>query len=187
MFSAAIIHAPWSAERGELVASVRRRIPWIQVVSDHDHEGDLRIANRRGCWPMARRAWSCILPAASHHLVLEDDAVLCDRFPELAVAALEQKPRAALSLFHGARSCSVATILPAEVIPRWLAWAELESRTRPHHDQLLDLGLHALGVEHLRTSPSLVQHEPVASLLGHAHVMAERFDSGASSFTLEPR
>lgn len=188
MLSTIIIHAHWSIERRRLVDAIRRELPAAQLLVDERRIGDHRIANRRGCWPMAKLAWSAELLGATHRLVLEDDAVLCDGFAELAAAAIAERPDAALSLFRGSRSCSVATVLPAAVIAPWLAWASSggEERVRPHHDQLIELGMAALGVTHLYTEPSIVEHAGVASLLDHPPVRATHFEQTPTAIRLEP-
>lgn len=187
MLSTIIIHAPWSLDRRLLVEAMRREMPAAEVLVDERRIGDHRIANRRGCWPMAKLAWSAELLGATHRLVLEDDAVLCDGFAELAARAIAYRPEAAISLFRGERTCSVATILPAAVIAPWLAWASAgEERVRPHHDQLIELGMAALGVTHLYAEPSLVEHAGVASLLDHPPVRALRFEQAPGVFRLEP-
>lgn len=186
VLSITIIHAHWSIERRRLVEAMRRELPAAEVLVDARRIGDHHIANRRGCWPMAKLAWSAELLGATHRLVLEDDAVLCDGFAELAAAAIADQPAAALSLFRGARSCSVATILPVAIIAPWLAWAEAgEERVRPHHDQLIDLGMAALGVTHLYADPSLVEHAGVASLLDHPPVRATNFEQTPTAIRLE--
>lgn len=181
MISTAIIHTPGRPERSSLVANVLDVLPSALVVLDTDGSGDHRIANRRGCWPLARRAWS--LPCAEHHLVLEDDAVLCDDFSARLAGVVATRPDAVISLFYGDRWCSVATVMPRSIIGPWLAWSEQESRIRPHHDQMIILGCQALGVEHLWCSPSLVDQADVPSLLGHppvhAHSIVARGDNVA--------
>lgn len=164
-----------------LVAAIQEQLPHVRVILDTAGIGDLRIANRRGCWPMARRAW--LAASGDHHLVLEDDAVLCADFPARLADVVDRKPDAVISLFLGSRWCSVATVMPRAAIAPWLAWADHESRLRPHHDQLIDLGCTALGIEHVWCSPSLVDHADVPSLLGHPSVSAMRFNQpGPISF-----
>lgn len=140
--------------------------------------------DRRGCWPIARRAWAEPL-ISSHRLVLEDDAILCAGFADRLQQVVELAPAAVVSLFRGARQCSVATVMPNAFIPRWLDWAGRASRARPHHDQLIALGCLAIGVPHLYASPSLVEHAAVPSLLDHPPVAALRFDPSPTTVVLE--
>lgn len=177
MISAAVIHATGRPERTALVAAALEQLPQALVVVDAMGEGDHRIANRRGCWPMARRAWALsehAPPSCTHHLVLEDDAVLCADFSRRLAEAIALAPNAVLSLFRGSRYCSVATVMPRSLIVPWLAWTARESKTRPHHDQLIDLGCVALGYDHRWCDPSLVDCADVPSLLGHPPVKALR-------------
>lgn len=184
MLDVSIIHAPRSSERSANVERLRASIPGARVVEDRD-SGELRIGDRRGCWPVARRAWADAVPSsASHRLVLEDDAVLCARFLELAEQACDRRPDAAITFFWGDRGCSVATALPASIVERWLGWADVGALWVPHHDILLRAGCRVLGVPYLHTEPSLVEHGDFASLLGHGPTRALRFDPSPDTFDL---
>jgi hypothetical protein len=190
MISVAIIHAPWSVERVANVAELLVALPRAIVVADTERAGVMKRANRLGCWPMAERAWLAADPLATHHLVVEDDAQLCDDFFEDAEEAVLRRPDAAISFFTGARACSVATCLPRAVITPWLTWARRSAdgcRFLPHHDYLLDEGLRQLSITHLRTEPSLVEHRAFPSLLRHDHVSALHFEQSPRDFTLEAR
>lgn len=184
MISVAIIHAPQSAERAENVRALTAVLPRATVVTDAGHAVAERY-RRRGCWPIARRAWQ--LASERHHLVLEDDAGPCDDFMAHVEALVAQKPNACISLFRGARDCSVATIIPRHVIPRWLRWVDTSpngSRHLPHHDYLITQGMRELGVERLYAEPSLIEHLPLASLLDHEHVAATRFEKSPTRVEL---
>lgn len=181
MISAAIIHTPGRG-RESLVSAVLEQLPHARVLEDMDGAGDYHIANRRGCWPMARCAW--MAATGDHHIVLEDDAVLCADFAARLADVAAMAPQSVVSLFRGSRWCSVATLMPRSVIGRWLDWTEGECRIRPHHDQLIDIGCIQLGIEHLYADPSIVDHADVPSLLGHEHVRARRFDSNPAVITL---
>lgn len=179
-----IIHAARVASRAANVRRLIAAIPRAVIVEDLD-SGELRIGERRGCWPVARRAWvAAISSSTSHHLVLEDDALLCDRFAELAAEAFARRPDAAISFFRGDRGCSVATALPVAAIDRWVRWADVGAIWVPHHDILLRSGCRALGIPYLHTEPSLVEHGDFGSLLGHGHVRALRFEPSPDTFDL---
>lgn len=184
MISTAILHAPQSPERAANLRDLLAAIPHATVIAD-DGQATAQIANRRGCWPLARRGW--LAATGAHHLVLEDDAQLCSGFLDQLATLIAARPDACLSLFRGASPCSVATVMPATVIPRWLAWVDQDargSRWLPHHDYLIDAGMRALGVPHLYAEPSIVEHRALASLLGHRHVRAVRWEQSPASVTL---
>lgn len=181
MITFAIVHAPTSALRAANVARLRAQLAGAIVVEDDGAE--LRIGERRGCWPVARRAWEAA-PAVGHHAVLEDDAVLCDRFAELAAQAVARRPDAAISYFWGDRGCSVATSMPAALVSRFLAWADVGAVWVPHHDVLIRSWCRVDDVPHLHTDPSLVQHGTIPSLLDHGTVKASRFEQSPDTFDL---
>lgn len=179
-----IIHATRAIERDENVQSLLGALPNAIVLDDV--MGGIAVRNQsRGCWPVARRAWMRDVKDATHHLVLEDDALLCDRFADLALEAVTREPRAAIFFFYGWRLTSVATSFPVEFIPQWLEWTRTQDH--PHHSTLQLKGARALGVPMLFTSPSLVDHAKFPSLLGHGDVTADNFEQSPKSFELEPR
>jgi hypothetical protein len=187
MISVSIIHAPWVSERAANVQELLKQVPRAVVVADnHNRRGSHLVGNRRGCWPMAARAWKSRDPLATHHVVLEDDAQLCDNFLELANQAIKQQPESALSLFMGSRRlCSVATSLPTKIIDKWLLWAAEDSKTYPHHDALVIRGMEHLGVQLLYARPSLVNHRAFQSLLAHQPHLAVQYEQSPSSVSLE--
>jgi hypothetical protein len=174
-----------TADRAANVARLCEALPAAVIIAD-DGTGIARRKRRSGCWPIARRAWAREV-AASHHLVLEDDAGLCDGFAEQLAWLVTEAPLACVSLFHGTWDCSVATLMPVAAIARWLAWADADeygSRFLPHHDHVITHGMHSIGVAHLRSEPSLVEHLPLASLLDHPANRAVRFEQSPASVAL---
>lgn len=190
VLSTAIMHAPWSSERAENLVEILAQLPSAIVIRDDDRRGMLALGKRLGSWPMAERAWRSSSAEATHHLVLEDDAHLCDGFVDLALNAITARPDAALSLFRGKRACSVGTVLPVASIAPWLSWVSSSpesGRHLPHHDCLIDAGMRRLSVPHFYTVPSLVEHRQMESLLKHDHVRALRFEQCPSTVHTEMR
>lgn len=163
-------------------------LPGAVVIEDQG-DGESRTRSARGCWRGARRAWQRDVGAATHHLVLEDDAQVCDRFAELAVEAVARAPFALILYFYSdKRGCSVAASWPSWIVPHWLAWADEHSDRIPHHDLLQRMGARALGVPLLYTSPSLVEHGGFPSLLDHHdNVKADHYDPDPERFVLVAR
>jgi len=58
-----------------------------------------------GVWPNCKRAWQMHDPSADYHVVIQDDAILCENFIEKAIEVLEKnKDRGtAFSFFYGTR------------------------------------------------------------------------------------
>lgn len=181
-----ILHTEGSPDRAENVRALLAVIPKARVFLDRDGTGTSRMGAKRGCWPIARRAWSFpALRGETHRLVLEDDARPCDRFVDLVAEAIDRAPNAAISYFRGSRGCSVATSIPVAFLPEWLAWTETEEMRTPHHDLMIAMGMRLLGFDHFYTRPSLVEHGPLLSLLGHGELRADHFEQAPSTFALE--
>lgn len=57
-----------------------------------------------GVWPNCRRAWKLYDPEAEYHLVVQDDAVICDNFLERALKEIERSGGdKAISFYFGLR------------------------------------------------------------------------------------
>ncbi|MFE2377231.1 hypothetical protein [Streptomyces sp. NPDC059398] len=173
--SVAVMSHPDRAAAAEALA---RRYPELRarVVLDPDPQGPPSALRT------ARRAWAAVEPDATHHLVLQDDALLADDFAARLAALITAYPRAALSLFAewGSRSSyalriaamhghhvapvvddyipCVALVLPAEDARQFDGWAGAKAATEDPDDLTL---LHYL-VE--RKTPALV---PVVNLVDH--------------------
>lgn len=152
----------------------------FDIVSDPDPCGS----------PSARRtaalAWRIIDRTATHHLVVQDDIVLCDSFAVEIAACVQAMPEAALTFFAhwGSRLSSaarlailcglswteiigdyvptVAMILPADVA-RELAEALKTSGNR-HDDVVARDYLRMAGVDARLSVPNLVEHLELPSL-----------------------
>ncbi|WP_328720271.1 hypothetical protein OHT52_12765 [Streptomyces sp. NBC_00247] len=99
--------------------------PSARVVADPE-PGGVRSPLRT-----AKRAWRSIAPGATHHLVLQDDVRLCDRFGEHLRAAVGARPDAVIALYVNADSPSNsyavrhaaatgapwAALIPGEFVP----------------------------------------------------------------------
>lgn len=174
------MHVP-HAGRDPHVANILATLPseWdVQVVTD---------PQRKGCWPTARRAWEARTPSSTHHVVLSDDAVLCDHFGELLIGAIAAKPDAVMSLCTRARlpvdnaviarrswlhsaDCvyGQGIVIPSALVPEMLAW--VDEHVVPdyeHDDGRVGMWARVSGRGVYTTVPQLVRHAEGRSLMGH--------------------
>lgn len=127
---------------------------------------------------------------STHHLVLQDDVVLCDDFSASVRSAVEQHPDAALALFveWGSRTAvlarwavfagvgAVPVVNPymptlGMVLPRGLAaemGAFMKGAEGRSDDRAALAFLRRRGVPTLAVVPNLVEHRELASLKGNA-------------------
>jgi len=77
-----------------------------------------------GCWGNARRAWLMYDRTATHHLVLQEDVVPCDRFFESVRAALWAVPDEVVSLFS--RVCWGESCPAREARRQGVSWGTSE-------------------------------------------------------------
>lgn len=179
ILSAAVMHVPSDEWRAENVQRLKRDIPGLYVMPDF---------GRGNLWRTAALAWMSYDAAATHHLVIQDDAVPCRNFWAGLHHAVEAQPSGLLNLFSmraqietrarkaGSHWCridlvlGVAVVMPTPVIRRFVAWCHRNVRYEYPHD---DVRLRAW-CQHTRypvyaTVPCLVQHgRPAHSLAGQS-------------------
>src|SRR5437660_12652471 len=105
------------------------RVQSAERLGAEHRDRDLRIA----CDPApelgpatlrtARAAWAMVAPHATHHLVIQDDVILPDRFFEHVAAALACRPDSALAFF-AEWGCATATAIRVAAL-RGASWAEV--------------------------------------------------------------
>jgi hypothetical protein len=173
--------------RLEAAEQVRRHHPelGLRIVLDPDPSG-VPSALRT-----ARVAWSAVEPGATHHLVLQDDVDLCSGITDQLLAAVADRPRAAVSLFAEfgwltASVCRIASLLGspwAEVADHYVPTQGLVveadvargfepwSRRLPEDDTMDDgpllKYLRELGVPMFVTVPNMLEHMDAPSLMDH--------------------
>ncbi|MEV6908160.1 hypothetical protein [Amycolatopsis sp. NPDC051071] len=136
----------------------------------------------------AIRAWSAIAEGTTHHLVLQDDAVLADGFFDHALSAVAAAPHAGIAFYtnwnsrNGAAvrlaalagaswvtatqeyTPTVALALPAQIAAGFADFAKAHGSTWPD-DVVMSRYLRAAGVPVLLAAPNLVEHADEPSVL----------------------
>lgn len=179
--SVAIMHCDWVDERRafvfDIVRSLARQGIKASVVKD---------TNRR-LWDTARRAWLAVDRGATHHLVLQDDVLLCERFVERCTAAIDAAPGNPMAFFTFNRGAvakaraqnsswyaddspgsGLATCLPASLVYDFLRWEKAHVAWQfKHDDGRLRMWGMATGRKFLVSTASLVQHLGEKSVQGN--------------------
>lgn len=141
---------------------------------DHDSEG---------VWPNAKKAWSMFDPGAAYHVVIQDDALVCEDFvkhaEEAIIKACEVVPDhlPPISFYFGNRGTlkgiardgmkdgycfmprtpwAVAICLPTELIPEMLAFTE--NLAVPQDDVRIGQYIRSKGMKVYFPLPSLIDH-----------------------------
>jgi hypothetical protein len=189
--SAAVMTHP---SRVQAAAALRARHPELdlRVIPDPAPDGP------RAALRTAARAWQAVGDDATHHLVLQDDAVLSDGFAASLRAAIAARPDDAVCLFAewGSRTAHVCRLAalraaawaevvdeyvptPAIVLPAGAAggFGEFADRALRDGERLDDVALRGylrtVGIEASVLVPNLVEHAPGPSLAGN-DIMGER-------------
>lgn len=178
--SAAVMTHPARADRARELAELIPELHPVCVVDDSGPE--------RGNLANAVRAWEAVGVDATHHLVLQDDVILCDRFVERVLAAARARPGDAISLFceWGSRSANLVRMAAW----RDLSWARAVDMYTPSQGLIMpramaldfvadvddptgadDLALSSFlrrgGHSSVVTVPNLVEHDDHPSLTGN--------------------
>jgi hypothetical protein len=154
----------------------------IDVAVDPDPTG--KAATLR----TAKLAWSKVRPGATHHLVLQDDVLLCRDFAPAMTQALQVAPEGAVSLFANWATSTAqalrlaalagaswtpavdrwtptqALVLPAAVAARFADYAERCSESTPDNVAMAGF-LAEQGLTTYVSIPNLVEHGASDSLL----------------------
>ena len=170
--------------RREQAEQLQRRHPEldIQIVLDPDPTGPPATLRT------SRLAWSRVPEGASHHLVLQEDVLLCDGFAEAVRRAVSLLPETPLALFAnwvmwtsqalrlaalaGASWTPVvdewtptqALVLPAPLAREFAEFTESLSVLRPDN-RAMSAFLDSKGLTTQVCIPNLVEHRPTGSLL----------------------
>lgn len=173
--SYAIQHHP---SRADLLPRILSAVPDAVVATDPEPETKLN-------WPVGKLAWSSFEPGATHHVVLEDDAIPCAHFREAIELAIAARPTYCLSFWANKKQVgealalgyswvrspkfygTVCVALPVPWIPAFIEWGDGEKyEGRPSVDWRLREFLTSITQRPLLSAPCLVQHgEPTGSLL----------------------
>jgi hypothetical protein len=140
-----------------------------------------------GIWENAKRAWRMFDPMADYHIVIQDDAIICNDFLARAIAEIEAHPKHAFSFYFGNRvrfqataekavrqngiamnwlSWGVAVCLPTKVIPAMISFCDLlPPRYAKHDDTKIAKFLESIKMPVWYPMPSLVDHRDIKSLV----------------------
>lgn len=190
MLSLAIMAVP---ERRALVLATYNKLKAegvgdrVQLVFDRDREG---------CWPTARRAWSAYHSEATHHVVIQDDVLICREFFSTMEYILLLLPLGAVfSPYCTYKACDgvlaqdkhwgilrygiwgVGSCWPIDLVRDMLEWTENHCRVTLDWDDYRLIGyLHAVNRPEVWVSvPSLIQHGGSSSILpGHGGIREAR-------------
>jgi hypothetical protein len=175
-----------------IVAVPKRREYALKLLGQFPEGSDVRITYdffMEGSWNGAKKGWKAMPEYSTHHIALEEDAVLCTNFVEHVKSIIDALPNDLISLYSGrqqkagcewARKSSynyfisnyapsgVAVIMPAWMVREFLEWeAQRVNPAMPYEDTRM----HGYVVEHgyktYFTVPSIVEHgAPMESSLG---------------------
>ncbi|MAF42997.1 MAG: hypothetical protein CMI54_02335 [Parcubacteria group bacterium] len=180
-----MLHAQFEASRRE---SVERMVKKIGVTNLRDHWADFEIFGdfyARGIWWNAKRAWQwgASHRVNTHHMVIQDDLILCDNFAEAVVSVVGEVPDKMVSLFYGPRKgfkdnsgrwgvaespWGQAIVMPKKMVQDFLAWdAKNIKPTLKYDDARIALFCVKNSIHCHVPFPNLVNHLDDTSTVGN--------------------
>lgn len=168
----------------KLVEQLRKEAAGVEGVEVLGAAVDMEMA---GPWASARKAWA--MAEGDHHLVLQEDALLCRGFLDVAKMLFGMRMDRALSFYLATGATleaqkagkhwveckkiltGLAVAMPREMVQAFLRWVDANEASHPswgkHDDSRLQDFYEAHGVRVLVPAPCLVQHDlTVRSTMG---------------------
>ena len=173
--------------RAEYFPHLRERLGDVAFFVDVDGEKNL------GCWLNNRRAWLAYDPRADYHIVIQDDAIVCENFQEKAQDFIKahDNNKMAFNFFLGKQkrgtenteatfktamqdgflirrrnAWGVAICIPTKIIPQVIELCDKYEKI-PQDDVRLGKALFALGYDVCYPVPSYIEHRKGKSLVGN--------------------
>jgi hypothetical protein len=166
-------------KRAHFVTELQNQLPEAEVVWDRE--------NSR--WETGRRSLLAFDPDASHHVVVQDDGVLCRNFMAGVERLTERVPDSPISLYTGRTRpfgkpvreavqrtkmkrlswlvldelyWGVGVVLPVPLIQDMIAWHDIANIQIPNYDSKMSWYFRHVGVRTYYPQPSLIDHRDVS-------------------------
>lgn len=155
---------------------------------------------KRDPWFNWQRASRMVAPGATHHLILQDDAILSKNFIPAVQQVIAARPNAPISFFSMRKEIAdavrkgkrwvtmsfplgaVAQVFPVALLPKIRAYGRAAYPPHMRHsDTVIASYLENAGIRLWHTAPSLVDHGLGKSAAGHPSLMFGR-ERRASAF-----
>lgn len=154
-----------------------KRSEFFPYLKDRLGDVPFSIDEGKGLIWNCQNAWSMYDPLADYHVVIQDDAIVCDNFRERAVEVLKKANGLPVSFFHVSPlsyrkykqqreetggiiqpglSGGVALCLPVKLIPEMLV--HYNADTVPHDDHRVGRFLLSKNIPFYFPFPSLIDH-----------------------------
>lgn len=188
------------------------RKDWVPDLQNRLNGAEVIWDEKNSRWDTGRRALLAHDPDATHHLVVQDDAVLSKNFLNSCRALIKHSDDFPVALYMGASSpgyrrrahtaqvrgnpwflaagprWGVAVIIPVSHIPDLVEWCDAENSTEAYDGKMTRYYEQKLKSSCLYTMPSLVDHREVdenPSLIEgrHANRTAYIFDGKSAAGT----
>lgn len=209
--SVAVMHVPDVAERRAMLADLLRSLGGKEEIGRETTYFEVTEDRERSVWETARRAWlASKRSSATHHLVLQDDALVCRDFLATVKECIEYFPTFPISFFDMSKavkeavsrgshwmqrsslSSAVAIVMPSSEAVASIAWADANVLPMvPHDDARLTMYFQHKGKPIIYTAPCLVEHVGDRSVSGHGTLPGRRrvaslvLDSGLSGLSVD--
>jgi len=191
--SLSIIHAAWAPQRRLYLMDLLKSLGGIKTI--HAQTVAYQVSkdiDRSGVWPTVRKAWKFGLASgATHHLVVQDDALASKNFLETVHRLIEIKPDELICFFSMRKAAQqarargehwfttndgcfgISLCFPIEFLAALVRWERTHVKPDCPHDDTRVANYLKYGPIKKRVwhpSPSLIEHAaPSDSILGNSH------------------
>lgn len=121
--SIAIMHCPYYAERQLIVKRIINQIGHSNILNKLEDFAVIEDWKKKGVWHNGKKSWEfCLSTKATHHLVLQDDIILCEDFLPTVKKLIEVFPNKIMSLYANRKICEEAKL-------KNIRWVEISDGT----------------------------------------------------------
>jgi len=153
--SCAIMHASFSAERRQSVQQLQYQLFEQDAKKHWESIKIVEDGYKQGAWWTAKRCWeNGSLSNATHHILMQDDIVICNDFVNGVKDVIAAYSNDIISLFHGPRKAfdgssrwglsegvwGQAIVMPVPMVKEFLEWEKRNiDPSFPHDDSRVSL------------------------------------------------
>src|SRR5690349_8192337 len=100
-----MMHCSWNKERVIMLNNIINKLGDLSILNEFSICDDV---NKNGTWYNCKRSWNKIPNDSTHHLVLQDDMMVCDNFLLTLHNILKINSKNIINIFASNNVCNIA-------------------------------------------------------------------------------
>ncbi len=137
------MHCPYFEERKVMVQKIVNQLGNKNILEKLEDFAIIQDWKKKGVWPTAKKSWEfCLSTNATHHIVIQDDCIICKDFIDSIQKCIETFPDRIISLYANRKICEDAknkdirwiqmndgmwgnaTLFPTNILKDFLVWQQ---------------------------------------------------------------